>query len=84
MTLNYKWEETSLFGYDYDVDYKEGMEAIYKIFAKEYSVPVEKAEQIVAEFDLYDECEEVFEEELKDYFGREAYEQYCADKDELY
>jgi len=88
MKINYQWETernfTGFTSYDYEVDYKKVFVVIYKTFAKFYKIPQETAKQIIAEFDLYDSCLEFFEEEIKDYFNDDAYQQYCEDKDGLY
>ena len=71
--------------YEFEVSLEDLQEALYEIFAEEYNISVESAKNIVDEFDLYDQLEECFEDEIKDYFEEEAMEewqQYEEDKRE--
>lgn len=62
--------------YDYEVSFEKFKEAITKIFAEHFKIPQEIAYKIIFNFDLYDACEVEYEEQLKDYFEQEAYNQY--------
>ena len=78
MTLTYYLENGNSF--DYEIDTKEAREAIEKIFAVTYKISETTASDILYDLDLFDKCEEQFEEQLKDYFSRKAYESYEEDE----
>ncbi len=78
MYLTYYLENGNSF--DYEADWDEVKEAITKIFAVTYRVSETTAMDIIDDFDLYEQCEEQFKDQLKDYFSRKAYESYRDDE----
>lgn len=78
LCLEYELENGNTF--TYEVNSKEAREAIEKIFAITYKVSETTASDILYDLDLFDKCEERFEEQLKDYFSRKAYESYEDDE----
>lgn len=71
--------------YEFEVSTDDLYEAIYELFADAYDISKDSAKNIVDEFDLYDQLEELFEDEIKEYFEEEAMEewrQYEEDKRE--
>ena len=71
--------------YEFEVSIDDLYEAIYELFADAYDISKDSAKNIVDELDLYDQLEELFEDEIKEYFEEEAMEewrQYEKDKRE--
>lgn len=71
--------------YEFEVELDDLYEAIYELFADAYDISKDSAKNIVDELDLYDQLEELFEDEIKEYFEEEAMEewrQYDEDKRE--
>ena len=64
----------------YEPDLEELYEAVNKIVAKHYGISVEIAEKIIDNFDSdLSICEEMFEEEIKEYFEADAMEEYFGE-----
>lgn len=61
--------------YKYEPEVAELSNLIYRLVAKEYKIPLETAEKIVTDLWIYDACEERYEEDIKDYFELQAYEE---------
>ena len=89
--IHYRWEYNEQYSeqtdevmcdtieYDYEPKIEELDNAIYEIFAKVYQIPLKVAENIVRDYDLYEACEEMFEDELREYFSKAAYEEYFGE-----
>ena len=54
--------------YEFEVSLEDLQNALYEMFSDVYGIPLESAKSIVDEFDLYDQLEECFEDEIKEYF----------------
>lgn len=60
----------------YEADEYRLNEYIETLFENEYSVTKEQAQRIIENFDLYESLEEIYEEQIKDFFEDLAYEEY--------
>lgn len=73
MFINYKFKNMD---YDYEVQYEELIEAGVKLFAKNYDIPLEKAEKIFSDWVDIEEFKQDYYQDLYNYFEKEAHARY--------
>lgn len=79
MTITYEFED---YGYEYEIDGKELIEYISELFAKNNGISKESAQKIIENYEdcLLEALENEFEDEITEYFEKEAREQFYDDK----
>lgn len=74
MELNYKFEEGF---WNYEVEHERVVNALITIFARTYEIDIDKAREIYNDdWVKFEDLKEQYQEELKDFFEKEAYNNY--------
>ena len=68
-------------GCEYEYEADNSCSVIEEIFSEDYGLTITQSKNIIDDLELYDQLEELYEDKLKDWFEREAREQYEDDKE---
>lgn len=72
--------------YNFEVEYEDVRQAIIEVYSYANAISKAKAEEILDEEDLYDQCEEEFDDEIEEVLKEKFYDEAMRQKenDEAY
>lgn len=78
MTIHYDFDGEE---YEFEPDNAELIEVIISLFSKEFEIDEDKSKNIISAFDLYDDLEEIYFEDIENRFEEEAKNEYLDNKE---
>lgn len=68
--------------YNFEVEYEDVRQAIIEVYSSTNAISKAKAEEILDEEDLYDQCEEEFDDEIEEVLKEKFYDEAMRQKED--